>query len=457
MINGWENWFKESEQGRDIRPKKASVTSYSYSSPINKSKRSNNMSNTNILEPIANAITCYLKWTYDVWFNDYKFNFNEFFKKVKLCNKQEQYPKKIKEFDGKLGRVFLFNIPIGLNEEDFKKHQKSIEAQIKDKVDIRLKNGFIEIEVITKKLKENISYTLPKRIKDSICIPLGESLEGTIMIDLKENPHSYIVGTTGSGKSVCTKGILTSIVNNYRTHEVELYLCDLTMVELALFRNLKHTKKFAYTVEDTTEVIADLLEETLRRYQLFMDNGVTNIFEYNKLPGVKKLKYQVLFIEEAVILLEDSKKKAMKLLKRLICISRKSGCYVFMTTQRPSVDIIDATVKAQVSNRIVFAVEDEKNSIICLDSPEAKDLRGKGHGILKVGPTKTEFQSYFISDKQVKEYTKHLIVKNKPLGEPQTKNKITNDKLINKQNKKPQISNNEPKKVLNDLSFLDNL
>ena len=77
-----------------------------------------------------------------------------------------------------------------------------------------------------------------------------------------------------------------------------------------------------------------------------------------------------------------------------------------MTTQRPSVDIIDATVKAQVSNRIVFAVEDEKNSIICLDSPEAKDLRGKGHGILKVGPTKTEFQSYFISDSQVKEYTK---------------------------------------------------
>lgn len=414
------------------------------------------MSNENILGPLADAITGYFKWTYDVWFNDYSFDFKDFFKKVKLCNKDEQYPKKIKEFNGKLGRVFLFNIPIGLNEDDFKKHQKSIEAQVKDKVDIRLKNGYIEIEIITKKLSENIPYKLPTRTKDSIYIPLGGSLEGPIAIDLKENPHSYIVGTTGSGKSVCTKGILTSIVNNYRPHEVELYLCDLTMVELALFRNLKHTKKFVYTVEDTTEVIADLLEETLKRYQLFMDNGVTNIFEYNKLPGVKKLKYQVLFIEEAVILLEDSKKKAMKLLKRLICISRKSGCYVFMTTQRPSADIIDATVKAQVSNRIVFAVEDEKNSIICLDSPEAKDLRGKGHGILKVGPTKTEFQSYFISDKQVKEYTSKFIVKNKPLGEPQRANKTINDKLINKENEKPKKAN-KPDVALNDLSFLDSL
>lgn len=415
------------------------------------------MSNANILGPLANAVTSYIKWTYDVWFNNYNFDFKEFFKKVNLCNNEKQYPKKIKEFDGKLGRVFLFNIPIGLNEDDFKKHKKSIEAQIKDKVDIRLKNGYIEIEIITKKLSDNIPYILPKRIKDSIYIPLGESLEGPIVIDLKDNPHSYIVGTTGSGKSVCTKGILTSIVNNYGPNEIELYLCDLTMVELALFRSLKHTKKFVFTAEDTTEVIADLLEETLRRYQLFMDNGVTNIFEYNKLPGVKKLKYQVLFIEEAVILLEDSKKKAMKLLKRLICISRKSGCYVFMTTQRPSADIIDATVKAQVSNRIVFAVEDEKNSIICLDSPEAKDLKGKGHGILKVGPTKTEFQSYFISDKQVKEYTSKFIVKNKPIGEPQKENKPINDKLVDKEDKDPKRANKEPREVLTDLSFLDNL
>lgn len=408
----------------------------------------------NLLEPLVDGVVRYIKWTYDIWFNNYDFSFNEFFKKVKLCNKEEQYPKKIREFDGKLGRVFLFNIPIGLNEEDFKKHKKSIEAQLKESIDIRLKNGFIEIEIISKKLPENIPYKLPTRVKDSIYIPLGESLEGPIAIDLKSHPHTYLVGQTGSGKSVCTKGILTSIVNTYGPNEVELYLCDLKMVELSLFRNLVHTKKFVYTVEDTTEVIADLLEETKNRYNTFMEKGVTSIFEYNKLPEVKKMKYQILFIEEAVILLEDHKKKAMKLLKQLIAISRASGCYVFLTTQRPSTDIIDNVVKANINNRIVFAVEDEKNSIICLDSPEAKDLRGKGNGILKIGPTKTEFQSYFISDKQVKEYTSKYIVKNKPIEEPKRTNKTINNKLVNEEIKEPKNGN---KDVLTDLSFLDNL
>ena len=380
------------------------------------------------------------------------YNLDEFFRKVQLKNKQDQYPKLIKIFESKKGYTYLFSCPLGLSLSDFNKYKESIEMQLKEKIEIRERKGYIEIEVITKKLPTRIDYKIPTREKDSIYIPIGESLQGPTVIDLKENPHTYLVGQTGSGKSVCTKGILTSIVNNYRPHEVELYLCDLTMVELALFRNLAHTKKFVFTVEDTTEVVADLLEETLRRYELFMKHGVTNIFEYNKLPGVKKLKYQILFIEEAVILLEDSKKKAMKLLKRLICISRKSGCYVFMTTQRPSVDIIDATVKAQVSNRIVFAVEDEKNSIICLDSSEAKDLMGKGHGILKVGPTKTEFQSYFISDEQVKEYIKPFIT-NKALEEPYKKYKTKKDITIVKEVEEPKRSNNE----VTDLSFLDNL
>lgn len=407
----------------------------------------------NILEPIADGILAYCKWFYSAWFEDDSFNFNEYFKKVQLKNKENIYPKQIKSYEGNLGRTFLFNIPIGMSLKDFKVHKEGIEAQIKENIDMRFKGGFIEIEIITKKLNDNVSYELPKRIKESIYIPLGESIEGPMGIDLKENPHSYIVGTTGSGKSVCTKGILTSLANNYKPYEVEIYLCDLKMVELALFRDLKHTKKFVYTVPDTTEVIADLLEDTKNRYQTFMDHGVTNIFEYNKLPGVKKLKYQVLFIEEVVILLEDKSKKAMKLLKQLIAISRASGCYVFITTQRPSTDIIDNVVKANINNRIVFKVEDERNSIIALDSPEAKDLRGKGHGILKVGSNKVEFQSYFITDNQVNKYIKHLIIKNKPIGAPQNTKKLEKDITINDVKKEPKKVN----KSIDDLSFLDSL
>lgn len=402
----------------------------------------------NILEPLVNGVLNYCKWFYSVWFEYDNFNFNEYFKKVQLKNKENIYPKQIKSYEGNLGKVYLFNIPIGMSLKDFKNYKEGIEAQLKENIDVRLNNGFIEIEIITKKLKEKVLYQLPRRMKESIYIPIGESLEGTIGIDLKENPHSYIVGTTGSGKSVCTKGILTSLVNNYRPHEVELYLCDLKMVELALFRYLKHTKKFVYTVDDTTEVIADLLQETKNRYNLFMDHGVTSIFEYNKLPNVKKLKFQVLFIEEVVILLEDKNKKAMKLLKQLIAISRASGCYVFITTQRPSSDIIDNVVKANINNRIVLKVEDEKNSIICLDSPEAKDLKGKGHGILKVGSDKIEFQSYFVEDKQVKNYINRYITKESEREFPQ---KFSKDKKIVCTDK------GKENEILKDLSFLDNL
>ena len=222
---------------------------------------------------------------------------------------------------------------------------------------------------------------------------------------------TYIVGTTGSGKSVCTKVILTSLIDSYSHNDVELYLCDLKRVELSLFSRVKHCKKFVYTVEDTTEVIADLLAETNRRYDLFMKHDVTNIFEYNKLPGVKKLKYQILYIEEMIMLLEDPKKKAMKLLKQLMAISRASGCYAIYTTQRPSNDVIDNVVKANTNNRIVFKCEDIKNSIVALDRPGAEKLRGRGNGFIKRGADIQEFQGYFITDNQVKEVTRKYISK----------------------------------------------
>ena len=366
----------------------------------------------NLLDPIVDAVIKYIKWNYNIWFSNNNFNFRDFFKKVRLCNKDEEYPKVIKTYTGNKGKVYLLTVPPGVDESHFKKVQRSMEIQLGEQVEIRNKGHFIEIETIEIQLPTEIKYQLPSRAKgEGIKIPIGRTLEGEVVLDLKENPHSYIVGTTGSGKSICTKVILTSVIDTYSPGEVEIYLCDLKMVELNLFSKIKHCKKFVYTVEDTTEVIADLLAETLKRYQLFMDNGVTSIFEYNKIPGVKNLKYQVLFIEEIVMLLEDNKKKAMKLLKRLIAISRASGLYVFLTTQRPSNDIIDNVVKANINNRIVFKCEDSKNSIVALDQEGAETLRGRGHGFIKRGANIEEFQGYNITDNQVKEVTRKYISK----------------------------------------------
>ena len=416
----------------------------------------------NILEPLVDSLSeafkVGLKCLYKVLNIKPYFDIIDFFKQVEFKNKKEQYPKLIKTYESSKGYTYLVSCPLGLSLDDFEKLKGALQIQLKQNIEIRERKGYIEIEVLSKELPSKIDFKLPIRTKKTICIPIGEGIEGMLYIDLKENPHSYIVGQTGSGKSLATKVILTSLINMYSSNEIELYLCDLKRVELNLFASVRHCKKFVYTVSDTTELIADLLEETNRRYDLFMKHKVTDIESYNKLNGVKKLKYQVLYIEEMVLLLEDSKKKAQKLLKQLMAISRASGLYVICTTQRPSSDIIDNVVKSLISNRIVFKVEDTKNSIICLDSEGAEDLQGQGHGILKVGATKTEFRGYFITDEQVRNYTKKYIVNKRyePIRATEKDLKKNNDILIKKENKEPTKANKQAN-TITDLSFIDNL
>ena len=308
-----------------------------------------------------------------------------------------------------------------------------------------------ELDEVFPSLPEKINYKLSKRNpKEGIYIPIGQTFKNkTITLSLKDNPMSYVVGTTGSGKSVMTKVILTTLISNYSPKELEIYLADLKRVELNLFRRVKNCKKFVYTVEDTTELIADLLEETNRRYELFMKYEVTDIFEYNKLPNVKKLKYQVLFVEEIVMLLEDKKKNAMRLLKQLIAISRASGCYVFLTTQRPDNTVIDNIVKANINNRIVLKCEDRKNSVVALDEEGAEKLRGNGHGFIKNGANIEEFQAYFITDTEVKKLIEPYI---KPINE-QT---INDDNKTSKNGHERARTISDDNNII-DLSFIDNL
>lgn len=299
---------------------------------------------------------------------------------------------------------------------------------------------FIYNKITRKEIKKFIPYTLKETSKDSIYVYIGRGKHGDIYLNLKENPNSFIVGTTGSGKSVCTKSIITSLVNNYPQDVLELILCDLKRVELNLFRNLHHTKKFVYRIDNVVETIKEVLEECEKRYGLFMKRNVTNIFEYNKL-NVKKLKFQILFIEEIVLLLQDTKKEGMKYLKQLLPICRACGIYVFITTQRPSADIIDSVVKANINNRIVFKVEDEKNSIICLDCEGGELLEGKGHGIIKIGSYKEEFRSYYISDDECKELIKPFIVKEE----------------LKSSSKQIGFIKNKKENQVEDLSFIDKL
>lgn len=378
----------------------------------------NNSSNilTPVVDVICDTFTTTCKMIYKTYLNskgeETPFNFKEYFDDVKLytvTGKGVIKPKQIKKEKTIKGEKYIFSIPVGFGCESLLKFKDSLESAIGYKTEFSFEGNYWIIEIIKNKLKGRIDYTIPNKTNDLI-IPIGESIEGIVNLNLRDNPNVYVVGTTGSGKSVCLKSILTSLVNLYSPKELELILCDLKRVELSLFRKLEHVKKFVYSVEDTTDTINEVLEECEKRFELFSKRNVVNIWEYNKLVR-NKLPYKFLIIEEVVNLLQDKKGIGMKYLKQLTSICRACGIQVILTMQRPSNDVLDVVVKSNITNRICFKTEDLKNSIIALDDEGCEKLKGKGHGIFKTGSIKKEFQSYFITDEEVKEYIKPYIKK----------------------------------------------
>lgn len=415
--------------------------------------------NDNLISPLINSI-------WEVGISIYRlitginkrFDFDKFFKVCNIKNSDDEYPKLYKEIKYDTGKKYLFTIPMGLSLKDFTKHQEALEIKLGNNVDMSVQYGYLVIKTVIDTLPQKVVYSISKLnpINEGICIPLGVKANGEIIsISLKEHPHSIVAGATGGGKSVCLKSLMVSVIANYSPDDIEIYIGDLKYVEFALFKNASAINKFVTSVEDTTDMIQDLLDETERRYQMFEKVGVTNIFDYNKKFPHKKLKFQILLIEEIVNLLQDKKKRAMKLLKRLISISRSSGTYVILSTQRPSFDILDSVVKANISNRIIFHVESEKDSIICLDTTGAESLDVKGRGILKVGSNREVFQGYFISDEDVKKYIKPYL---KP-KEVANKNKNNNESnKMDNQNKQDESKNSGDKANDEvDLSFLDKI
>ena len=217
-----------------------------------------------------------------------------------------------------------------------------------------------------------------------------------------EQSHTYIAGQTGSGKSNLVKVILTTLVNNYPT--VKLWLFDYKRVELALFKNTRNCEVFEWSEEGISEGIKNLFQLVLDRYEELEEQGLTEAdITMNPIVCV---------IEEISLM----PKQDMKILRKLMAISRAVHVYVIFTTQRPSNEVLDNVVKSLTGNRICLKTDDEKNSIISLDKPGCETLRGKGHGFIKSGGVISEFQAYHIDDGTVKDIVSKY---NKPISEPE--------------------------------------
>lgn len=225
-------------------------------------------------------------------------------------------------------------------------------------------------------------------------------------IDLAEQPHILIAGSTGSGKSVFETNIIAALSTHKSQKELKIYLVDTKRVDLTLFEKLPHVVETAKRVEEWYSMITGLHFEVQKRNSLFEKSKVRNISEYNKIQEENhiNLPYIVLIIDELADLIEKDKEerakyggkdkdcpepKVIDALKRLIQICRASGVHVIVCTQRTSVDIITGVVKSNFPTRISLRLPQWQDSVTILGERGAEGLLGKGDMLVKRGDNNT--------------------------------------------------------------------
>lgn len=243
---------------------------------------------------------------------------------------------------------------------------------------------------------------------------LGRDISGeAVMSELNKMPHLLVAGATGSGKSVCINGIITSILMRAKPHEVKMMMIDPKKVELNVYNGIPHL--LAPVVTDpkkASRALKKVVSEMERRYDLFSDTGTRNIESYNEY--IKKhnkenddeqpqLPYIVVLVDELADLMMVASNEVEDAITRLAQMARAAGIHLIIATQRPSVDVITGVIKANIPSRIAFSVSSQTDSRTILDSGGAEKLLGRGDMLFTpVGSNKpTRVQGAFLSDDEV--------------------------------------------------------
>ncbi len=210
-------------------------------------------------------------------------------------------------------------------------------------------------------------------------IALGKSISGAPIIgDLFAMPHLLIAGTTGSGKSVCINTIILSLLYKYTPEKLNLILIDPKMLELSAYEGIPHLLCPVITeAKKATAALGWAVKEMESRYKLMTSVGVKNIDGYNA-KHKKHMPYIVLIVDEMSDLMLIAGKEIENYIQRLSQMARAAGIHIIMATQRPSVDVITGTIKANFPTRISFQVSSKIDSRTILGEQGAEQLLGKG-------------------------------------------------------------------------------
>ncbi len=228
-------------------------------------------------------------------------------------------------------------------------------------------------------LREIISDKNFKKREVKLPIALGKSISGEpITSDLSIMPHLLIAGTTGSGKSVCINTIILSLIYKHTPDICKFILIDPKMLELSTYEGIPHLLCPVITeAKKAASVLGWVVKEMESRYRLMTKVGVRNIDGYNEKHKVK-MPYIVVIVDEMSDLMLVAGKEIENYIQKLSQMARAAGIHIIMATQRPSVDVITGTIKANFPTRISFQVTSKIDSRTILGEQGAEQLLGKG-------------------------------------------------------------------------------
>ena len=222
-------------------------------------------------------------------------------------------------------------------------------------------------------------------------------------------PHLLIAGTTGSGKSVCINTIILSLLYRHTPEKCKFILIDPKMLELSTYEGIPHLLCPVITeAKKAASVLGWVVKEMESRYRLMTKEGVRNILGYNakhKLP----MPYIVVVVDEMSDLMLVAGKEIENYIQKLSQMARAAGIHIIMATQRPSVDVITGTIKANFPTRISFQVTSKIDSRTILGEQGAEQLLGKGDMLYMSSANRiVRIHAPFVSDNEIEEINNFL-------------------------------------------------
>ena len=252
-------------------------------------------------------------------------------------------------------------------------------------------------------LSEILNNSEFKKKDIKLPIALGKNISGIpIISDLTSMPHLLIAGTTGSGKSVCINTIILSLLYRHTPEKCKFILIDPKMLELSTYEGIPHLLCPVITeAKKAASVLGWVVKEMESRYRLMTKEGVRNIDSYNlkhKLP----MPYIVVVVDEMSDLMLVAGKEIENYIQKLSQMARAAGIHIIMATQRPSVDVITGTIKANFPTRVSFQVSSKIDSRTILGEQGAEQLLGKGDMLFMSSANRIiRIHAPFVSDDEI--------------------------------------------------------